>query len=51
MPKLGSNLLIFPNNQPNRLLIIAPDCLGVFKIKFKLYKEALKSYSFFAHML
>ena len=51
MPKLGSDPLILPNNQPNRLLIIAPDRLGISKIKFKLSKEALKSYSFLAYML
>ena len=51
MPKLGSDLLILPNNQPNCLLIIALDRLGISKIKFKLSKEALKSYRFLAYML
>ena len=51
MSKLGGDLLILPNNQPNRLLIIALDCLGFSKIEFKLSEEALKSYSFLAHML
>ena len=51
MPKLGGNLLILPNNQPNCLLNIALDCLGFSKIEFKLSKEALKSYSFLAYML
>jgi hypothetical protein len=51
MPKLSSDPLILSNNEPNRLLIIALDCLGISKIEFKLNIEALKSYSFLAYML
>ena len=51
MPEPGGDPLIFPNNQPDRLLIIAPDRPGVSEIEFKLREEALKSHSFLAHML
>jgi hypothetical protein len=32
MPKLGGDPLILPNNQPDRLLIIAPDRPGISEI-------------------